>query len=141
MVEGRFHARAGIKGYVLLSGIWWVLAVSWTWTAIHNPEANAWEAVWICAGAGTLVVAWLRGFSLTIEEGKLTYRNGLYRSRTVALFELTGEIHNVWKGRRFRTDLELKDGSRFALNFGPFSAGDLCELIRRIDAGTSPGRG
>ena len=91
MNEEPFIARASLAGYIVLSGIWFVLAASYVWLAIDRHCSSCWQAVIICAVVGTFFVVWLRGFRLQIDGDQLMYRNGLYRLHRGLISQIKGD--------------------------------------------------
>jgi len=128
--------RAVLSGYIALCGIWFVLAAVFAWLAWRDPRSNVWEGAAISGGIGLLFAVWLRGFKITIADGWLEYRDGLFRSSRVMLADID-EIHVEWiavghhgMGRKIpRIVVSARNGAVvFRVNPKPFAKEDLRKI-------------
>ena|ERR1700733_5187205 len=89
------QATAAFSSYVVLSGIWFVLALTFAVLALGSHRPGVQAGVAISLAVGLLWVCWLRGFRLQIGIKNLEYRDGLYRSVVVPVCEIK-EVKNSW---------------------------------------------
>jgi hypothetical protein len=80
--------RAAPTSYLVLTGIWVLLAIGYLFLSIRSPGENLESGALIAGGVAILWWIWLRGFKITVSEGCLEYRDGFFRSSKIALSEI-----------------------------------------------------
>jgi len=95
MREPQLVIRAVPSSYVMLSGIWFLLAAGYTYLALEHPDRNLWQVVVGCLAPGLGFVAWLSGFRLGVIGDQLVYRDGFRRTRTVPIADI-GTLKFGW---------------------------------------------
>lgn len=90
-MDTNLNARASYSGYIVLSGIWFLLGVVNIFVLVAKPHSKAEIPIILCFGVGILFSLWLWGFRLIIENGRFRYRDGFYRWHECEL----GEIENA----------------------------------------------
>lgn len=130
--------RAAISSYIILAGVWIILAVVIVADRRHGGNILGLVSI----GVGLIWIAWLRGFRLEIGAGKLEYRNGLYKSVIVPLGEIR-EAKNAWvEWRRLGRVLRVPrlvivygaQANRLCINTKPFRRHDIqlaIDLLRK----------
>jgi hypothetical protein len=140
-------ARAAVSAYIVLAGIWFLLAFAFLalFLSDHRPGMGA--GVLLPLGVGMLWIAWLRGFRLEVGKENLSYRDGLYRSTIIPLSEIR-EAKNAWIEWRLLTRalrvprLVITYGSkrsRLAINAKPFRRQDIQHATEILRASGSRG--
>jgi fatty acid desaturase len=89
------QARAAVSAYIVLAGIWFLLAFSFLALFLSDHRPGTGGAVFVPLGVGMLWVGWLRGFRLDVGQENLSYRDGLYRTTVVPLREIR-DVKNTW---------------------------------------------
>ncbi len=86
--------RATLISYIVLSGIWVLLAIGYIFLALSKPGKGL-ETGAILAGIVSLIWwIWLWGFKLTVSNEYIEYRDGFFRSSKVYLREIA-DVKNV----------------------------------------------
>jgi hypothetical protein len=138
-------ARAAISSYIVLAGIWIVLAVVYAGLAFATRGHGMNIGGLVALGVGLIWVAWLRGFRLEVGEGKLEYRDGLYKSVAVPLSEIR-EVKSAWVewrilGRTLRVPRLIivygPQSNRLSINTKPFRRHDIQLAIDLLRKSTS----
>ncbi len=88
--------RAAWTSYLVLGGVWILLAIGYLLLGLCSPGKNFESGVLIAGGVATLWFTWLRGFKITISHGCVEYRDGFFRSSKAALNEIA-DIKNKSK--------------------------------------------
>jgi hypothetical protein len=140
-----FQARAAVSAYIVLAGIWFLLAFLFLalFLSKHRPGTGA--AVVVPLGVGMFWVGWLRGFRLDVGQKNLSYRDGLYRTTVVPLNEIR-DAKNAWIEWRILTcslrvpRLVIAFGSKrnqLAINAKPFRRKDIQHTMEMLRASGS----
>ncbi len=139
--------RASTGSYLYLSSIYFVLGFIFIWCSFYRQGNDGWEsgikgleigAVSISVGSAWVI--WLRGFRLVTNNGVLTYRNGIFSSRSCLLRNIQSH-ENQWiqwnfLGRHLqvpRLVLLVKDEQSMVINTKPFRRSDLLLFKRLLD--------
>jgi len=138
------HARASYSGYIVLSGIWFVLGIANIFILIAKPHSKVEFPIIICFAIGALFSLWLWGFRLIIENGRFRYRDGLYRWHECELDEIenAGATWVKWDvGTKVikvpRYEIEVRGrGNSILINSKPFTR----EALRRLNEIMKPMR-
>ena len=145
--DANINFRASSSSYFYLSTIYFVLGLIFIWCAFYRQGNDGWKsgikgieigAVSISVGAAWVI--WLRGFRLVTNNGVLTYRNGLFRSRSCLLRNIQSH-ENKWIQWNFfgrhlqvpRLVLLVKDEQSMVINTKPFRRSDLLLFKRLLD--------
>jgi hypothetical protein len=127
-------ARAALSSYLVLSGVWFLFSIGYEFLALSRRGSGLHAIGILTFAIGVLWVLWLRGF--------LEYRDGLYRSTSVPLKEIT-EAKNTWIewnviGRHLRVPrLVICYGNRnqrVLVNAKPFKKDDLRRVLSGLNA-------
>jgi hypothetical protein len=89
--------RSTLSSYIALCGIWVALALVDLVLHLQNTGRGWGAAALIATGIGLLFWLWLRGFKLSLSNGSLEYRDGLYRSLKIDIEEIAS-IRDQWIG-------------------------------------------
>jgi len=126
-----------LSSYLALSGIWFVLASVYIALALKEPGQGMAIGGIVALSVGVLCVFWLRGFRLRMTDDHLEYRDGLYRSISIPLREVT-KAKQTWVGwtvlgRSLRIPRFVvvygTQNDRVTINTKPFSRDDLQRLL------------
>lgn len=132
--------RATWTSYIVLGGVWILLAIGYLLLGLRNPGKNLELGVLIAGGLAVLWFTWLRGFRITVSHGYLEYRDGFFRSSRVALNDITN-IKNErmeWKllGQKLaipRVTITAKNGEMvIRINPKPFGSGELQRVMKEL---------
>lgn len=138
-----FRARAALAGYIVLNApailgvlifIVGILIRGITYRAV-------WDALLAWILYATIWTVWLKGFQLNIENGIVTYRNGLYRSHSIHLKDIEKTEFKWVDWRCLSRKLKVprlvvysnKDNDHLIINPKPFSQKDLKEFRVRCN--------
>lgn len=125
--------RATVSSFVMLSGIYVVLAIVYLISAIQTPGHGWGKGAMLAGGVAILWWCWLGAFKITITKSILEYRDGLFKTSRIKISEI-GKIKFTWiesniLGRRISAPRLLvvsKDRSVvIKINPKPFSQNDL----------------
>jgi hypothetical protein len=135
-------ARAAVSAYIVLAGIWFLLALTFLAFFLNDHRPGMGAGVLLPLAVGMLWIGWLRGFRLEVGKDKLSYRDGLYRSTVIPLSEIR-EVKNAWIEWRLLTRalqvprLVVTYGSkrsRLAINAKPFRRQDIQHAVEILRA-------
>lgn len=135
--EQKVTIRAAFSSYLVLSGVWVLLAVGYLLLGLRNPAAGSEKGAAIAGGVALLWWCWLLGFKITVTKELLEYRDGFFRSTKVALSDIV-QIQNAgveWSvlNRRFRVPRLLvivkNEVVAMSINPKPFKRSDL-KIVR-----------
>lgn len=144
MENETFLARASLAGYIVLSGVWFVLGGFYAWLGFARPASSSWRGSVICFAVGALWVVWLRGFRLRIEGDMLAYRDGMYRTYSGSVSHIT-MVQNTWiewarlsrKIRIPRLLIEFEGGYSITINTKPFDRLALAAFRSKVESARS----
>ena len=137
----RIHLKAGVSAYLVLGIPFAVLTIGFLILQMKKPATNSWQGALVSCLACVVWLIWVEGFKITIANGKIDYRNGLYRHQQIHLQEVS-TIKTVWiqwplLGPTFRVPRIVigtrKDSNPIAINPKPFSCISLDILKRTIE--------
>ncbi|TVR46266.1 MAG: hypothetical protein EA425_17430 [Puniceicoccaceae bacterium] len=128
--------RASPFSYLALGGVWFALAAGYAVLVVGHPDQGLEWGLALAATVALLWVVWLRGFKIVVRGTSISYRDGLYRTTTVALNDLARvrDEYIQWTitGSRLRIpriSFLRADGSRaLVINPKPFQRQDLLKL-------------
>jgi hypothetical protein len=137
-----FSARASLPSYLVLSGVYFVMAGLFAWLAVFRPGSSAWKGSLISAVAGALWIVWLRGFRLGVDNGILVYRDGLYRTQMGEVARITA-VRGMWVKWTClprmmsvpRLVVDFEDRQSISINPKVFSRASLVVLRQKVSAG------
>ena len=142
-----FEARASPGGYVMLTGVWVLLGLLWTWLAMSHSSNDFWAVAALCFGVALLWVLWLRGFRVRISHGQLEYRNGLYQTQRCLLADIAKSnarwVTERLLGRRLshlRLVVAVRQGGPIHIHMKPFSRANLTRMRELLCAATDTAR-
>lgn len=132
--------RATWTSYIVLGGVWILLAIGYLLLGLRNPGKSLELGVLIAGALAILWFAWLRGFRITVSHDYLEYRDGFFRSSRVALNDIAN-IRNErteWNllGKKLsipRITITAKNGeSVIRINPKPFGSVKLQRVIKEL---------
>lgn len=132
--------RATWTSYIVLGGVWILLAIGYLLLGLRNPGRDLELGVLIAGGLAILWFAWLRGFRITVSQGHFEYRDGFFRSSRVALNDITN-IKNEraeWNllGQKLaipRIAITAKNGEMvIRINPKPFGSVELQRVMKEL---------
>ena len=135
--------RATLTSYIVLCGIWGILAAGYFLLSYRTPEESLELGAVIAGGVGLGWGIWLRGFRITVFNGILECRNGFYRSSSLHMNQIV-KIKNEWiewgvLGRRIRIPriaVIARDGENSILiNPKPFGRYELKRIREMLEHG------
>lgn len=112
MNQNASEYRAVASSYIVLCGIWVLLALMYITLEVFRPGNGVWHGAVVAGGTGGMFALWLRGFRVRVSDLEVSYRNGLYRERRVPLGSIA-QIEYRWLDWRVLT--RLLRVPRFAL--------------------------
>ena len=132
--------RAKWTSYLVLMGIWILLAIGYLFLSIRNPGRGLESGSLIAGGIAILWWIWLRGFKINISDGCLEYRDGFFRSSKISLREIvdikTESIGWNLLGQKFRIPrLSVINSNReiaMRINPKPFGRHSLQRIIKEL---------
>jgi hypothetical protein len=135
--------RATWTTYLVLSGIWIILAIGYLFLALRAPGKSLELGALISAGVAILWVTWIRGFRITLSQGWIEYRDGFFRCTKVLLKEIADiQRENLeWKllGRKLaipRIAVITKDRAvAMRINSKPFGRIGLQRILKELKKG------
>jgi hypothetical protein len=83
-VEG-LTVRACLSSYIALCGAWALLAIFCASVEIFRSDGRLIPPLLISVSIGTGLILYLRGFKISVANGVLEYRDGLYRRHRLPL--------------------------------------------------------
>lgn len=84
----RIEARAALRAYIPLTGMFFVLAIYFLIIGIKQPDSGGLGVCVPTFSMGLAWIIWLRGFRLCVTEDKFEYRNGYYKTAVLSLREI-----------------------------------------------------
>lgn len=141
--ENTTTIRAALTSYIVLCGGWGILALMDLFICLRSPGKGFEAGLLASAGVGLLFWLWLRGFKLAISDGRLEYRDGLFRTERINLDEIS-TVKDEWVGWSFlgrsiripRTVVLSKDGRKAIwINTKPFGRRDFYRILEMLPGG------
>jgi hypothetical protein len=131
--------RATLTSYILLCGIWIILASGYLILSYRSQGENLESGAIIAGGVGLLWGIWLRGFRISLSNKTLEYRDGFYRSSRLHISQIV-KIKSEWVawgvlGRKIRIPrmavIAQDEEESILINPKPFGRNEL-RLIREM---------
>lgn len=138
--EQTITIRAAFSSYLILSGVWALLAVGYLLLSLKNPAGGLEKGAVIAGGVTLLWWVWLWGFRITVTKASLEYRDGFFKSSKIALSEIIKikDASIEWNivGRRIKVPRILvmtRDNDvAISINSKPFKRSDLKKVRAAI---------
>jgi len=87
-LEQTITIRAAFSSYLVLSGVWVLLAIGYLLLSLRNPGGGLEKGAAISGGVALLWWCWLLSFKITVTKLFLEYRDGFFRTTKVALSDI-----------------------------------------------------
>jgi hypothetical protein len=135
-----FEARAAWSAYFALVSVWAVLAIFYGFLKLRYATSNTGIGGLMCATIAVLWIVWLRGFKIVLAGEHFHYRNGLYRSITINLGDISRVRSVSISWRRLGRVIPI---SRLVIDYGsplkhivvnpkPFRSTDLRHIMQTL---------
>lgn len=130
-----FSAKAVLTSYLVLAGIYFLMAFFYLFISINDKSLNYLGASIICFFTGFGFSIWLNGFQIQIFISYVIFRDGFYKETKIALDQIH-EIKHCWIDVMYlyrvikmpRMMIKYGNKKSFAINSKPFSR----EAIRTL---------
>ncbi len=120
--------KAVKSSYIALGLPWFVLLLLYIYLFFTKPYSNVTSVCWLLSLVLLIIVIWLKGFRIIITEEYISYRDGLYRTKTIPLSDIK-VAKSAWvEFGRFNKNLKIPrflitsiHGDEILINDKPFS--------------------
>ncbi len=136
----RLQFAAGIGAYVVLTGIWYLLAIFYLMLYLKGGAPNVMLGGAIAALVGFGMTGWLSGFKLVIDGTSLEYRDGFYKMTKFEVCDIVcvRMVRVFWPlfGPRLsvpRLEIRSKTDDIILINTKPFRRNDFQQFRRKIN--------